>query len=105
MSDQYLKAGAALIDAVLHNPAAAPGLLGPYLQSYKELQGKIEETSDQLTKSAQEAELDATRKSTRATHIMFGMCAVSLFLMLLGSFVSVRAISRSLGSTSCSGSS
>jgi len=97
LSDQYLKAGAALIDAVLHNPAAAPGLLGPYLQSYKELQGKIEETSDQLTKSAQEAEVDAARKSARATHIMFGMCGVSLLLMLLGSFVSVRAISRSLG--------
>jgi methyl-accepting chemotaxis protein len=96
LSDQYLKSGDALIDAVLHHPAAAPALLGPYLQSYKELQGKIEETSDQLTKSAQEAELDAARKATRATHIMFVMCGVSLFLLLLGSFASVRAISRSL---------
>jgi len=96
LSDQYLKSGAALIDAVLHNPPAAPTLLGPYLQSYKELQGKIEETSDQLTKSAKEAELDAARKAARATHIMFVMCGVSLFLLLLGSFASVRAISRSL---------
>jgi methyl-accepting chemotaxis protein len=97
LSDQYLKSGAALIDAVLHNPSTAPSLLGPYRQSYKELQGKIEETSDQLTKSAQEAELDAARKAVRATRMMFGMCAVSLFLMLLGSFASVRTISRSLG--------
>ena len=96
LSDQYVKAGHALIDAVLHNPSAAPGLLGPYLQSYKELQGKIEETSDELTKSAQDAELDAARKATRATHIMFGMCGVSLLLLLLGSFASVRAISHSL---------
>ena len=96
LSDQYLKSGNALIDAVLHNPAAAPALLGPYLQSYKELQGKIEETSDQLTKSAEEAELGAARKATRATHIMFMMCGVSLFLLLLGSFASVRAISQSL---------
>jgi methyl-accepting chemotaxis protein len=97
LSDQYLKSGNALIDAVLHNPAAAPALLAPYLQFYKELQGKIEETSDQLTKSAEEAELDASRKANRATHTMFVMCGVSLFLLLLSSFASVRAISRSLG--------
>ena len=57
LSGQYATAGNALISAIIHNPSSASALLGPYLQLYKELQGKLEETSDQLGKSAQDAEL------------------------------------------------
>jgi methyl-accepting chemotaxis protein len=96
LSAQYVQAGDALIGALMHNPSAAPGLLGPYLQLYKELQGKIEETSDQLSKSAQEAETGASRKAARATHTMFVMCATSLLLLLLGSSALVRSIAQSL---------
>ncbi len=53
MSVEYVKAGNALIEAIIHNPSAAPGLLGPYLQIYKDLQGKIEETSDQLSQECE----------------------------------------------------
>ena len=56
----------ALISAIIHNPSSAPGQLGPYLQLYKELQGKLEETSDQLSKSAQQAELGAAKKAAGA---------------------------------------
>jgi methyl-accepting chemotaxis protein len=97
LSDQYVKAGDALVGAIIHNPSAVPALLGPYLQSYKELQGKIEETSDQLGKSAQEAEVGAAKKAARATHAMFVICGVSLLMLFLGSFTMVRGISGSLG--------
>jgi methyl-accepting chemotaxis protein len=96
LAQQYISAGNALIDAILHNPAAAPGLLGPYLQLYKDLQGKIEETSDQLSKSASQAELSAKKRAAEATHAMFLICGLSLLILFLGSFVLVRAISSSL---------
>src|ERR1700691_2855664 len=86
LSAQYVSAGDALVTAIIHNPSAAPTLLGPYLQLYKELQGKIEETSDQLGKSAEEAELGAAKKAARATHAMFVICGVSLLMLFLGSF-------------------
>ncbi|MGA8493824.1 MAG: methyl-accepting chemotaxis protein [Terriglobales bacterium] len=92
LSTQYVAAGDSLINAIVHNPSAAPALLGPYLQLYKDLQGKIEETSDQLGKSAQEAELGATKKAARATHAMFGMCGTSLLLLL----VLATSVSRSI---------
>ena len=92
LSGQYVTAGDSLINAIVHNPSTAPALLGPYLQRYKELQGKIEETSDQLGKSAQDAELSATKKAARATHTMFGMCGTSLLLLL----VLATSMSRSI---------
>jgi methyl-accepting chemotaxis protein len=96
LSAQYVKAGDSLIDAVIHNPGAAPGLLGPYLQLYKDLQGKIEETSDQLSKGAEEAELTAAKEASRATHAMFGICAISLLMLFLGNFALARAISGAI---------
>jgi methyl-accepting chemotaxis protein len=96
LSARYVRAGDALIDAIIHNPSAAPTLLDPYLELYKDLQGKIEETSDQLSKSARAAELGAASKASRATHAMFVICGLSLLLLLLGSFALVRAISQSL---------
>jgi methyl-accepting chemotaxis protein len=96
LSAQYVKAGDSLIDAVIHNPSAAPGLLGPYLQLYKDLQGKIEETSDQLSKGAEEVELAAAKKASRATHAMFAICAISLLMLFLGNFALARTISGSL---------
>jgi methyl-accepting chemotaxis protein len=97
LCNQYVKAGDALVGAIMHNPSAAPALLGPYLQLYKELQGKIEETSDQLSKSAETAELGANKKATGATRVMFAICGVSLMMLFLGSFTIVRGISESLG--------
>jgi methyl-accepting chemotaxis protein len=96
LSGQYIKAGDALIDAIIHNPNAAPGLLGPYLQLYKDLQGKIEDTSDQLSKGAKDAELSAAKKASRATHAMFVICGISLLMLFLGNFALVRGISGSL---------
>jgi methyl-accepting chemotaxis protein len=96
LAQQYIDAGNALIDAVVHNPGAAPGLLGPYLQLYKDLQGKIEETSDQLSISASQAELSAKKRARRATRAMFLMCGLSLLILFLGSFTLVRGISQSL---------
>jgi methyl-accepting chemotaxis protein len=100
LSEQYVQAGTALVQAIMHNPSAAPGLLGPYLQTYKELQGKIEETSDQLAKSAHEAELGAARKGARATHTMFAMCGISLLLLSVVAFQTTLTITRGLDSFS-----
>ncbi|MGD0987046.1 MAG: methyl-accepting chemotaxis protein [Candidatus Sulfotelmatobacter sp.] len=96
VSDDYVKAGGALIDALIHNPAAAPGLLGPYLQLYKDLQGKIEDTSDQLSKSAKDAEVAAAKKAARATRAMFLMCGVSLLLLLVVASRITFSITRGL---------
>ncbi len=96
LSRQYVNAGDALVNAILHNPNAAPALLGPYLELYKELQGKIEETSDQLAKSAQEAELGADRNADRSTDVMFLICGISLLMLFFGSYTLVQAISKSL---------
>ncbi len=83
MVDQYVKAGDALVAAIVHNPASAPPLLGPYLQLYKDLQGKIETTSDQLSKSAKDAQAAANARAARATRAMLLMCGLSLVLVLV----------------------
>ena len=79
---RYVNSGKSLVDAIAHQPSVAMSQLGPYLQMYKELQGKIESTSDQLEKSSKEAEVGAATKAARATRVMFGMCGVSLLLLL-----------------------
>ncbi|MFZ1006477.1 MAG: methyl-accepting chemotaxis protein [Candidatus Sulfotelmatobacter sp.] len=83
MGDQYIKAGQSLVDAIVHNPSAATSQLGPYLQLYKDLQGKIETASDQLAKSARDAETGAEAKAAHATRAMFLMCGLSLLLLLI----------------------
>jgi methyl-accepting chemotaxis protein len=96
VSADYVKAGDALISAMQKNPASAPGLLGPYLQLYKDLQGKIEDTSDQLGKSARDAEAGAAGKASRATKAMFLMCGVSLLLLLVVASKITFGITRGL---------
>jgi methyl-accepting chemotaxis protein len=100
MASDYVKAGDALVGAIMHSPSAAPALLGPYLQQYKDLQGKIEETSDLLGKSAQDAELSAAKKAAGATHTMFVMCGISLLLLLAIASRVTLSISRGLDSFS-----
>ncbi|MGA2428538.1 MAG: methyl-accepting chemotaxis protein [Candidatus Acidiferrum sp.] len=96
LGEQYVQAGNSLIGAIIHSPNAAPPLLGPYLQLYKDLQGKIEETSDQLGKSAEQAELSAKKTTARATRAMFLICGISLLILFLGNFTVVRSITRAL---------
>jgi methyl-accepting chemotaxis protein len=100
LGGEYVRAGDALVGAIMHNPGAAPGLLGPYLQQYKNLQGKIEEASDQLAKSAKDAELTATKKAAGATHTMFVMCGISLLLLLAVASRVTLSITRGLDSFS-----
>jgi methyl-accepting chemotaxis protein len=80
---EYVKAGNSLVNAIVHQPGAAPPLLGPYLQLYKDLQGKIEITSDQLSNGAKAAELKAEGNATKATRATLIICAASLFLLLV----------------------
>jgi methyl-accepting chemotaxis protein len=98
--EQYTQAGASLTDAIVHNPSAAVAQLGPYLQTYKDLQGKIESTSDQLEKSAKEAELDAASHATRATRATFLMCGISLLMLLVVSTRITLSITHGLDSFS-----
>ncbi|MGA8272353.1 MAG: methyl-accepting chemotaxis protein, partial [Candidatus Sulfotelmatobacter sp.] len=100
IGDQYVKAGSSLADAIVHNPSAATSQLGPYLQLYKDLQGKIEATSDQLAKSAKDAEVGAAAKAARATRAMFLMCGLSLMLLLLVAVRVTVSITRGLDSFS-----
>ena len=96
MTRQYGTLGKSLIEAIVHQPDAAVSQLSPYLQAYKDLQGKIEATSDLLAKSASNAEIDAARKSARATRAMFIMCGVSLLLLLVVALRITLDISRGL---------
>jgi methyl-accepting chemotaxis protein len=96
MADEYAKAGHSLVDAIMHNPTAAVAQLGPCLQLYKDLQGKIESTSDQLEKTGQEAEKAATTLATRATRIMFVICAASLLLLLAVAMQITLSVTRGL---------
>jgi methyl-accepting chemotaxis protein len=100
LTEQYVKAGHNLIDAILHNPSAASTLLGPYMQLYKDLQGKIEITSDQLTKGATDAEERAKTEATRAQRAMFLMCGLSLLILLAIASRITISINRGLGSFS-----
>jgi methyl-accepting chemotaxis protein len=96
ISDQYVQAGQALGDALAHRPADAPPLIVSYLQLYKDLQVKLEETNDQLTQSAKQAELQAKITSGRAMRVMFVICGLSFLILLLGSSLLVRNVSRAL---------
>jgi methyl-accepting chemotaxis protein len=96
MGEQYVQAGDTLADTLAHKPGDAPPLVVSYLQLYKDLQVKLEETNDQLTKSAKQAELQAKITSGRATRVMFVICGISLLILFLGSFVLIRDVSRSL---------
>jgi hypothetical protein len=98
--DGYMNAGNTLVDAILHHPDSAAARLGPYLQQYKELQGKIESTSDQLQKGSQEAELSAMKRAGEATRAMFIICGVSLLLLFVIATRITIGITRPLDSFS-----
>jgi methyl-accepting chemotaxis protein len=96
LGDRDVQTTERLADAIEHRPGEAMGLAGPYLQIYKELQGKIEETSDQLGKSAQAAEARSKIKAAQALRGMFIICGISLLLLSVSSFALVRSITSSL---------
>jgi methyl-accepting chemotaxis protein len=96
MVDKYVQAGEQLAETIVHKPAEAPTQMVAYLQLYKDLQVKIEETNDQLTKTAKAAELKAKKTASSAMRVVEIICAMSLFLLLLGGFILVRDITDSL---------
>jgi methyl-accepting chemotaxis protein len=96
LAEQYSKAGDALVDAIVHRPNEAAAQLGPYLQLYKELQGKIEITSDQLAKGAKDAQAAAIARGRHSTTAMFLICGLSLLLLLLISVWITLGITRPL---------
>ena len=93
---QYLTAIEALSKAVVQDPATAADSVGKGLQLYGTLQQQLQDSSGQLEQSAKEGELRSGSRAAQATHAMFMICAVSLFMLVLGSFVLVGQISRSL---------
>lgn len=96
MAEEYVKSGHSLVEAIMHNPAAAVSQLPPYMQLYKELQGKIEGTSDLLEKEAQDAEKAASVRAAKATRTMFLMCGLSLLLSFLVALRITVSITRGL---------
>ena len=89
---QYSIKADSLAKAIIKDPTGAASQLGPYLQLYKDLQGKIEATSDQLSKGAKEAEAGAVRKASNATRAMSIICGLSLFLLLVVAMQITRSI-------------
>jgi methyl-accepting chemotaxis protein len=96
LADQCVAAQNSLVDAIVHSSPAAASQLGPYLQLYKDLQGKIEGTSDQLEKDDQRVELSAVQTAAQATRAMFLICGVSLLLLLLAATRITFSITRPL---------
>jgi len=83
MAEQYLEAASSLANAIFRQSSAAASELGPYLQQYKDLQAKIEMTSDQLEKGAKETQTAAATTAAHATRAMFVACGLSLLLLLV----------------------
>ena len=98
--EQYVQTAPALADVIRRDPSAAATQLGSYLQLYKTLQGKIEATSDQLAKGAQEAQSGAMTRATRAIRVMFSMCGISLLLLFVIATRIIASINRPLDSLS-----
>jgi methyl-accepting chemotaxis protein len=93
MIQEYQSAGDTLSKVIMNDPAAAAIAAGKALELYTALQQEMQDSGDQLDVSAKQTELSSGKKATRAMFVMGGL---SLFLMLAGSYTSVRVISRSL---------
>jgi methyl-accepting chemotaxis protein len=100
LTEKYCLAGDALAGAIVHHSDQAASQLGPYLQLYKDLQEKIEDTSDQLEASAKSAETGAATKARNATRMMFTICGISLLLLLAVAGRITLSITRGLDSFS-----
>jgi methyl-accepting chemotaxis protein len=96
MVQEYQSTGNSLSKAIEKDPTTAVTIAGKSLELYTGLQQEIQDTGDQLEVSAQQAELSAEKKGTRAARATFAICGLSLLLLLAGSVASVRAISQSL---------
>ncbi len=83
IAEQYSAVSNSLAAVIVKDPASAAGQLGPYLQLYKDLQGKIEAASDQLSKGAKDAEDGATRQAAMATRAIAIICSLSLIVLLV----------------------
>src|ERR1700730_11110641 len=92
----YQNAGDAFSKAIVSDPSTAVAVAGRALQLFSTLQQGMQDSGDQLTAAAQEAELSATRKASRTTHAMFVICGISLLMLFVGSAVLYRTISQSL---------
>ncbi len=100
LTEQYITSSQELVDTIVHNPSAAASQLGNFLQLYKDLQQKIEVTSDQLETEAKDAERSANIKASRAIHLMFVMGGLSLLLLLVIALRTTASITRPLASLS-----
>ena len=77
---EYLTAADSLSKDIVRNPSKVDS--GTCYRLYQGVQGKIEDSSDQLAQSGKQAVINATNKAKRATRAMFAMCGFSLFLLL-----------------------
>src|SRR5437867_2885257 len=100
MVDQYVGAGESLAHAIAQRPLQAITHLSPYLQTYKQLQHNIEETSDILEKGAKAAQSRAAGMASQATRAMLVMCGLSFLLLLLIATRIIRSITEPLDSLS-----
>jgi|HubBroStandDraft_6_1064221.scaffolds.fasta_scaffold04376_3 methyl-accepting chemotaxis protein len=96
LAQKYVSAIDALSQAVTHDPSSAAAATERCLEIYKELDEKIEDTSDQLEQSAKQTELSVAKTRVRVTRAIFSICGISLLMLFFGSFALVRTINRSL---------
>jgi methyl-accepting chemotaxis protein len=95
LTDKYRNAIDAFSESIASNPAATPDA-GAVFQAHQALQAKVEDTGEQLEASGKLEEAKASQRASRAPHLILAICATSILIMILGSFMMVRRISRSL---------
>ncbi len=96
MEQDYQAASDSLAKSIVQDPSAAVAQAGHALELYTGLQQAIDDSGDQLEKSAKQAELNAGIRGARATRVTFAMCGLSLLLLLTGTFLSARSITMSV---------
>ncbi|MGA2921233.1 MAG: methyl-accepting chemotaxis protein [Candidatus Sulfotelmatobacter sp.] len=96
LAREYATSTDVLSKAVVRDRSTAAAAVNHGIELYGGVQQELQARGDQLEQAAKDAERKSGSRAAQATHVMFGICGVSLVILFLGSFVLVRTISLSL---------
>jgi methyl-accepting chemotaxis protein len=95
LTDKYRSAIDAFSKSIASNASATPDADAVF-QIYQALQAKVEDTGEQLEASGKLEEANASQRASHAPNLILAICGASILIMIFGSFMMVRRISRSL---------
>jgi methyl-accepting chemotaxis protein len=94
--NEYVAATLAISKDVMTDRGRAANEVSQAIQLNSRLQGQLSDSGEQLEATSKQAERASTSKAKRATRITVLICAMSLVVLFLASFILVRTISGSL---------